>query len=78
MTKRNLTVTLDEELLLEARVLAARRRTSVNEMVRRHLEGMIGEERRRLAAWERVRQMVERPHAVIGDRLPSRDELHER
>jgi hypothetical protein len=78
MSKRNLTVTLDEELLLEARVLAARRRTSVNEMVRRHLAGIVGEERRRLAAWERVRPLVERPKAVIGGTLPSRDEIHER
>lgn len=78
MSKRNLTVTLDEELLLEARVLAARRRTSVNEMVRRHLEGIVGEERRRLAAWERVRPLVERPKAVIGGALPSREEIHER
>lgn len=78
MSKRNLTVTLDEELLLEARVLAARRRTSVNEIVRRHLESVVGEERGRQVAWERIRPLVERPRAVIGGKLPPRDELHER
>lgn len=78
MSKRNLTVTLDEELLLEAKVLAARRRTSVNEIVRRHLQAVVGEERGRQAAWERIRPLVEQPRAVIGGVLPSRDELHER
>lgn len=78
MSKRNLTVALDEELLMEARVLAARRRISVNEIVRRHLESLVGEERRRLTAWERVRSLVEEPRARVEGPLPSRDEIHER
>jgi len=78
MNKRNLTLALDEELLLQARVVAAKRRTSVNEIVRRHLEFVVGEERRRLSAWERVRSLVERPRVRIEGSLPSRDEIHAR
>lgn len=76
--KRNLTLSLSERLLDEARVLAAKRRTSVNEMVRQHLERLVGDERERLAAWQGIADLVESPRARIGGRLPSRDELHER
>lgn len=62
--------TRDEKLPLEVRVPAARRRTSPDERSR--------EERLRLAAWDQVRALVERPKAVIGGALPSRDEVHER
>jgi plasmid stability protein len=78
MGKRNLTIALDEELLLEARVLAAKRRTSVNEMVRQHLENLVGSERRRRAAWAQVRSLVEEPRARAPGPLPSRQEIHER
>lgn len=78
MSKRNLTLALEEDLLFEARVLAAKQRTSVNEMVRQHLESLVGADRQRRAAWERVRRLVESPQARIEGPLPSRDELHER
>ena len=78
MSKRNLTLALAEDLLLEARVLAAKQRTSVNEIVRQHLESLVGADRQRRTAWERVRRLVECPQAQIEGPLPSRDELHER
>jgi len=58
--------------------VAARRHTTVNELVRQLLERLTDDERRRLAAWESIRDLVEHPRVEIGDRLPSRDELHER
>jgi len=76
--KRNLTLALDEELLLEARVVAARQHTSVNEMVRQHLESVVGKKQERLAAWDRVRPLLENPRFEVGDGFPSRDQLHER
>lgn len=51
---KNLTLSLDEDLLAKARVLAAIRRTSVNEMVRGFLAGQVdGESRqaRRAEVW---------------------------
>lgn len=79
MGRRKLTLSLDEELLRQARVVAARRHTTVNELVRQLLERLINDERRRrLAAWESIRDLVEHPRVVIGGRLPTRDELHER
>jgi hypothetical protein len=38
----------------------------------------VSREPRRLAALDRIRGLLDRPSATIGERLPSRDELHER
>jgi hypothetical protein len=79
MTKRiRVTFALEEELLREARAIAARRRTSVNEMVREFLKGVVSQESRRLAAWERIQSLLDRPSAYLGGFRPSREKLHER
>ncbi len=54
---KNITLAIDEELLAKARVLAAIRRTSVNEMVREFLQSEVGRETGQAAraeAWARV------------------------
>ena len=78
MKRRNLTLTVDEDLLREARAMAARRRTSVNEMVRGFLRDVVSQESRRLAAWERLQPLLDRHAVHLGRPRPSRDELHER
>ncbi|MFN3945871.1 MAG: ribbon-helix-helix protein, CopG family [Allosphingosinicella sp.] len=52
MTK-NITLAVDEELLARFRVLAAERRTSVNALIRQHMEEATGllEKRREARAW---------------------------
>lgn len=74
----NVTLVVEEGLLQEARAVAARRRTSVNEMVRDFLKDVVNQESRRLAAFERIQPLLERPPVELGDSRPSRDELHER
>ena len=76
--KRNLTLTVDEEILLEARVVAARRRTSLSSLVRSYLAELAGESDRRKASWRRVRRLIENPPGRVGGKLAARDELHER
>lgn len=78
MGKRNVTLTIDDELLMEARVVAARQHTSVSSLIRQHLRLLVEQNRRRHAAWQAVRRLVERPRARVGGRLPAREELHER
>ena len=78
MKRVNVTLAIEEDLLQEARAVAARSHTSVNEMVRSYLQQVVGKEQRRLAAFNRIRGLLERPSVTIGGRLPSRDELHER
>lgn len=46
MAVKNLTLTIDEDLLAKARVLAAMKRTSVNEMVRGFLVAQVDGESR--------------------------------
>jgi len=76
--KQNVTVSLDRETLQKARVLAARRATSISGLLAQQLETLVGKDE----AYERAKR-----HAVAalkkgfhmgGAPLPSRDELHER
>lgn len=78
MGRLNVTLAIEEDLLQAARSVAAQRQTSVNEMVRQYLKQVVGEDRRRRAAWERIKGLVEQPPVVLGGPRPSRDELHER
>jgi hypothetical protein len=79
MTKRlNLTLVVEEDLLREARAVAAQRRTSVNDMVRKFLKDVVNLESRRLAALERIQPLLDHPAVHLGGSRASRDELHER
>jgi hypothetical protein len=78
MGTTNVTLAIDEELLLEARVVAARRRTSVSRLVREHLRSLVEQERRRTDAWESVYALIAQPSAIVGEGLPAREELHAR
>jgi hypothetical protein len=77
MAKRNLTVQLDEETIRRAKVLAARRGTSISGLVARELEELVARD----ARYEQARQRaVEIMAASVprGGRTWRRDELHER
>ncbi|MFL6237320.1 MAG: hypothetical protein ACJ76N_29615 [Thermoanaerobaculia bacterium] len=74
----NVTLVVEEDLLREARAVAAQRRTSVNEMFRQFLKDVVGEESRRHAALERIQPLLDHPSVHLGGPRPSRDELHER
>lgn len=78
MKRLNMTLVVEEDLLREARAVAARRRTSVNEMVREFLKDVVSRESRRLAALERIQPLLENPAVHLGGSPPTRDELHER
>ena len=77
MAKRNLTVQLDEEIIRDAKVVAANRGTSVSALVARQLETLVKDEARYEEAWRRARKsmtnVVER-----GGRTWRREELHDR
>lgn len=73
-----MTLVVEEDLLREARSVAARRRTSVNEMVRQFLQDVVSRESRRLAALEQIQAFLDRPPVHLGGPRPSRDKLHER
>ena len=76
--RRNLTLTVDEDLLRAARKVALDRNTSVNRLVRDYLVELVGLEERRRVAREAIEQMFRETHIRIGRRKWTRDELHER
>ena len=75
MTK-NLTISVDEELLVRARALAREQGTSVNALLRKYLETLVGEQPGDLVADELL--MLMHTHGGrSGGRKIGRDELYE-
>ncbi len=77
MVRRNLTLQLDEDVIRRAKVLAAKRGTSVSGLVARELEDLVTQDARYEEAWHRAAEIMAGsvPH---GGRTWRRDELHER
>ena len=75
MTK-NLTLAIDDDLLDKARVLAAMRRTTVNEMVRVYLQRLVEQERERDEAREELLRLIDESEGDLGDHHPSRDQTY--
>ena len=76
--RQNVTLVVDEELLLAARKVALDQRTSVNQLVREFLEKLVEEPSRMRLARARLRKKFETGLVKVGDRNWSRDELHDR
>lgn len=77
MARRNLTLQLDEDVIQRAKVVAAKRGTSVSGLVARQLEEIV----ERDARYEEARQHALHALASVtnrGGRRWSREELHER
>jgi hypothetical protein len=75
---KNLTLALEEDVLLEARKLALERGTTVNQLVRDHLKQLVEEQGRRRAALQRLRGRMERGLYAVGDVTWRREKLYER
>jgi len=76
--KQNLTLAIEEDLLLAARKVALDRRTSVNRLVREYLAALVEQPSRRRLARARLRKAFEAGLVEVGDRRWSRDDLYER
>ena len=77
MTKTNLTLQLDEEVIRRARIVAAKRGTSVSALVARELVGLVEQDARYEEARARAEELM-RGAASRGGRSWRRDELHDR
>ena len=74
----NLTLSIDDAVLEEARRAAARNGTTVNAIVRDHLVHLASREDRCARARRRLADLASRSTATIGPRDWTRDELHDR
>jgi len=77
VSKANLTLQLDEEVIRRARILAAKRGTSVSAMVARELAGLVEQDSRYEEARVRAEEVM-KTATPRGGRSWRRDELHER
>ncbi len=76
--QRNLTLTLDEDLLRAARKVALDRDTSVNQLVRDYLAQLVRETDRQQAALASLDEIFRTSRFEIGSKTWTRDDLHER
>lgn len=76
--RRNVTISLTRETLKKAKVLAARRKTSLSGLLAREIESLVGKEE----AYERAQcealAMLEKGFRMGGRITAKRDELHGR
>lgn len=77
MAKANLTLQLDEDVIRRAKIVAAKRGTSVSGLVARDLGELVDQDARYEAAMRRAREILVSATAR-GGRSWRRDELHER
>lgn len=63
---KNLTLAIDEDLLDKARVIAAMKRTSVNEMVREHLTWLVEREKASDEAREALLKLMDGSQGDMG------------
>lgn len=77
MTKRNLTVHLDEHVIQQAKILAARRGTSVSGLVASELERLVADDDRYENAHRRARRALAGA-SPRGGRHWRRDDLYDR
>ena len=75
---RNLTLSVDETVLLEARKIALERDTSVNALVRDFLVDLVRQDGRRKAALARLTEAMSDGLYTVGEVDSTREDLHER
>ncbi len=76
--RQNVTLVVEEYLLLAARKVALDRRTSVNQLVREFLVALVEEPSRKRLAQARLRKAFQTGLVEVGDRKWSRDDLYDR
>ena len=77
MAKANLTLQLDVDVIRRARIVAAKRGTSVSALVARELDSLVERDARYEEASRRAKELMARA-TPRGGRSWRRDELHDR
>jgi hypothetical protein len=76
--KQNLTVSLDKQTIQKAKIVAARRATSISGLLAQQIEVLVGEEEAYARAERQALALLDQGFHLGGAILASRDELHER
>jgi hypothetical protein len=75
---KNITLAVDEDVLKAVRRYAAQHDTTVNGLVREHLQRIAARENRAQEAIRRLRELSERSKGEVGEITWTRDDLYER
>ena len=76
--KQNVTISLSREVLKKAKVLAARRETSISGLLAQEIESLVGNEEAYERAERQALALLDKGFHLGGVIRASRDELHER
>ena len=76
--KQNLTISLDRHTIQKAKIVAARRSTSISGLVARQIEILVGEEEAYERAERQALALLDQGFHLGGVIRANRDELHER
>ena len=75
---KNITLSVDENILAAVRRLAAERNSSVNGLVREYLAALAAHEDRAKRARARLRKLSAQSQGQLGGKTWTRDDLHDR
>jgi hypothetical protein len=76
--KQNVTISLSRRVLKKAKILAARRETSISGLLAQELESLVGNEEAYERAQVQARALLDKGFHLGGGIRASRDELNER
>jgi hypothetical protein len=76
--KQNVTISLNRQTLRKAKVLAARRATSISGLLAEQIEVLVGEEEAYQRAQRQAMTLLDQGFHLGGVIRSTRDELHER
>jgi hypothetical protein len=75
---KNITLSVEDNVLAIVRRLAAERNSTVNALVRDYLTSLAAHDNRARRARARLQQLTMRSQGQLGKKTWSRDELHDR
>ena len=76
--KQNVTISLSKQVLKKAKILAARRETSISGLLAHEIECLVGNEERYERAERQAMALLDKGLHLGGRIRAGRDELHER
>jgi hypothetical protein len=77
-TKQNVTISLSRQTLRKARVLAARRESSISRLLAEQIEVLVGDEEAYQRAQRQATKLLDHGFHLGGVIRNTRDDLHER
>lgn len=77
-SKQNVTISLSREVLRKAKILAAKRDTSISGLLAHEIEVLVGQEEAYERAERAALALLDQGFHLGGARRVSREELHER